>query len=206
MAFGDNFVKAFGKPDPSLPQAMHFTNGAAQVIWKQFKRIGAGGFKDRFLHLFCEGLEELQPCLDAWSFLVPPGHADRMIIGRNAYGAILVLEDGNYPGKEQVHVLDPTTVTYWTDPNFTLMSVIERRLPKDELRNFLDDGLYRKWVQKNKVRPEMQDILGLKQPLPLGGTMELDNVQLENIVEYYESSAPIYAKAFAGLKKSKKKK
>ena len=35
-----------------------------------------------------------------------------MILGRNAYGAILVLDNANDPMEQRVRILDPFTVTY----------------------------------------------------------------------------------------------
>jgi hypothetical protein len=42
-------------------------------------------------------------------------------------------------------------------------------------------------------------VLGIKVPKGLGGKLELDNLQLDGIVDYYQSTGPIYAKAFAKL-------
>lgn len=106
----DSFSKALGDASPKVPPALAFTR--YNPSWDLIKsEIGAGWFLDRFVYLFGDGLEPLKACLDAWSFVVPP-HADRKIIGRNAYGAILVLEDGEDLDKESVHVLDPVNVDY----------------------------------------------------------------------------------------------
>jgi hypothetical protein len=89
-AVGEAFVKAFGKPDPATPNGVTFSMPGLQGSWESLhKEIGSGWYRDGFLYLFGEGLDALKPCLEAWSFLVPPCD-DRVIIGRNAYGAILV--------------------------------------------------------------------------------------------------------------------
>src|SRR5262245_15100927 len=196
---GDKFKNAFGKADPPAPNGLKFENSSAQRMWDNFhQEIGSGWFKRQFLYLFGEGLETLMPCLEAWSFLVPP-HPDRMIIGRNAYGALLVLENGNTMGAGKVFVLDPFLVTWWGDPNHDLVGLIGRWLPNNSLGTFLDDGTYKKWCKANDAALELEDVLGFKTPKGLGGKVEVDNLQLNGIVDYYQSTGPVYAKAFAKL-------
>lgn len=162
------------------------------------QEIGAGWFYNRFLYLFGEGLEALQPCLDAWSFVVPPGHPDRKILGRNGYGAILVLENGNTLNQGSIHLLDPLNVRYWTDPNITLVTLCGNHLPKRRIPKFLDADAYDEWIAANAdVELELEDILGVKVPLSLGGELTVDNLQLDGIVEYYQATGPIYANALA---------
>jgi len=172
------------------------------VHWERLhEQVGSGWFRDGFLYLFGERLEALRACLDAWSFLVPPC-SDRVIVGRNAYGAILVLDNPSTPALEMVHVLDPVTVTFTGDKTIQLVSLIGRALPENELRTFLDDGAYRAWLRENGVsRLGPDDILGVKVPTVLGGALVSSNLQLEDIGTYYQTTAPIYADAFAKLKK-----
>src|SRR5262249_60011919 len=117
----ERFKGALGSPTQEVPSGMTFSSRGQQMIWDSLG-IPAGWYKGRFLYLFGQELAQFQPCLDAWSFIVPPGHPDRMIIGRNAYGALLVLEDGNKPGAEHVYMLDPFLVAYTTSPDLTLSS------------------------------------------------------------------------------------
>jgi hypothetical protein len=198
----DAWSKVCGKPDPAVAPGLRFTTRSPQ--WEVVRdEIGAGWFMNRFLYLFGEELEQFRPCLDAWSFVVPPGHPDRMIIGRNAYGALLVLENGNDISKESVHLLDPLNVQYWTHPEIVLVNLFGNYIPRGRLPNFLDHDAYDQWLAENgNVELEPQDILGVKKPLPLGGELEPGNLQLENIVEYYQTTGPIYAKAFASLRGS----
>jgi hypothetical protein len=202
MSFvGDKFLKAFGKAEPEAPNGLKFTNSGARQLWDGLhKEIGSGWFRGGFLYLFGEGLEALQPCLDAWSFLVQP-HPDRMIIGRNGYGTLLVLENGNTMGAGRVFVLDPYLVTYWGHPSLDLISLIGRWLPNNSLGTFLEDGAYKDWCKANKAALDLEDVLGFKLAKGLGGKVEAANLSLEGIVEYYESTGPIYAKAFADLAK-----
>jgi hypothetical protein len=197
----EEFINTIGRPDPATPNGLHFSGAWFQRKWDQLHPlIGSGWFVDGFLYLFGEGLADLSACLEAWSFLVPP-HDDRVIVGRNAYGAILVLENPSTAGSQRVCVLDPWTVTYYGDENLNFTSLIARALPQRELVEFLDDRAYRQWRQQNQVaRLGLDDVLGIKVPKPLGGKLEASNLQLDGIVDYYKTTGPIYAEAFAKLK------
>jgi hypothetical protein len=144
------------------------------------------------------GPEQFRPCLDAWAFIVPPNHPDRTIIAKNAYGALLVLENGNDSEKQSVHLLDPVNVQHWTNPQMVFLNLFGAYLPQKLVPQFLDHDAYDEWLSQNgNVEIEAHDILGIKTPLPLGGELEPANLQLENIIDYYKTTGPIYAKAFA---------
>jgi hypothetical protein len=197
-ALSDAFRSACGTPNPSVaPEKYHFSRVATQVTWDHVivKELGAGWFMDRFLYLFGEGLKSLLPCVEAWSFAAAP-NADRAVIGKNAYGALLVLEHGNDPNEVDMYVLDPLRVQYWTNPNMGFVNTFGHYLPERKVPGFLDDEVYREWLENNRVDIDLLDILAIKKPLSLGGTMTLDNFQLENIVDYYRTTGPVYAKAF----------
>jgi hypothetical protein len=198
---GDAFIAAFGRPSPATPQGLPFTASFRQILWESIhEEIGSGFFRDRFLYLFGQGLESLRPCLKAWSFLVPPAGAAGMILGRNAYGALLVLENPDETGRtSRVHVLDPIAVRYWSDPDLAFGNLIGYWLAQGALSEFLDDSLYQHWRKRNKRYLAPDKILGIKVPPPLGGEIVLQNFQEEEIVSYYRSTAPIYAKAFAKM-------
>jgi hypothetical protein len=68
---------------------------------------------------------------------------------------------------------------------------------------FLDRGAYDAGRVRHGVdRLGPEDILAPTIPEGLGGALVPDNLQLENVVEYYRSTAPIYAEAFALLRPS----
>ncbi len=199
-AVGEAFIKAIGKPDPSANNGVRFSRPSFHAAWSALQpEVGAGWYLNRFLYLFGEELAALEPCLDAWSFLVPP-NPDRMIVGRNAYGMLLVVENASTAGADRVFVLDPTQVVYWTEPDLGWGNLLGYWMANRKIPGFFDTGLYDTWVKENDAYPEVEDILGLKAPLPLGGKLETSNVQLENIIEYYQSTAPVYAKALEQLK------
>ena len=198
---GKAFKSAFGKPDPEAPNGVLFTSSGLADEWSTLRReIRSGWFQDRFLYLFGDGLMALLPCLDAWSFVVPPNR-DRIVLGRNAHGALLVLDDAN-SGQGTVHVLDPFRVVYWTDPNLALMNLIARWLPEDRIPHFRDDRVYRQWQTQTDALLDGDEMLAPRTPEGLDGTLSLANLQPEPIVEYYETTGPIYAKAFAKMGRS----
>jgi hypothetical protein len=97
-------------------------------------------------------------------------------------------------------VLDPFTVTYETRPNLLFRNLIGRWLPQGLLAGFLDDRAYRQWLAENEAGTvDLDEVLGIKIPQPLGGELVTSNMQLDNIADYYRTTAPIYAQAFAPL-------
>ena len=187
------FSAAFGRPDPAVPPGLEFTSGFHERVWRlSADKIGAGWFRNRFLYLFGGGLEPLNACLEAWSFLVGPA-ADRMIVGRNGYGAIAFVDGAN--GKSpRLYVVDPVTVDVLSEPGLDLWRFIGRYLPENLIPQFLDDELHRRFVNEHHLFLELDLALAIKVPLPLGGKLELDNFSVENIVDYYQSTAKIYEK------------
>jgi hypothetical protein len=197
---GAAFVKAMGRPDPPTASGLKFA--AAKVgarLWERLHpEIGAGYYRDRFLFLFGEGLTALRPCLDAWSFLLPADVAQNMIIGRNAYGALLVLENpDNFGPAARISVLDPLAVRYRRYADLDFVGLIGYWLPENELPQFLDQSVYDDWRRQTGSILGPRQILAPKTPLGMGGAMELGNFQVEDIVSYYQTTAPIYQKAFA---------
>jgi hypothetical protein len=198
------FIEGIGKPDPATPNGLRFKSPVYDELWLDtHAEIGSGWYLNRFLYLFGEGVEKLQPCLDAWSFVVPPNHPDRIILGRNAYGAILVLENGN-SADASVLMLDPLLVDYWSDPRIGFENMLGRWLPQKEIPHFLDKDLYDAWVIGHGRHLGDDTILAAKTPLSLGGEMEPENFQEEPIIDYYRTTAPIYEKALEKIKKGRK--
>lgn len=196
MTMQDAFVSRFGKPDPPAPGGVRFSGIGAQMMWEEIEAgIGAGWFMNRFLYLFGTGLDALNPCLEAWSFLLD-GQKERVIVGRNAYGALLVMEEPSEKGMmSPVRVLDPLQVRYWGDPNLAIGSLIGTWLPENLIPGFLDTALYDAAVKAAGIEMPLDEGLMIKQPLSLGGTIAADNFQVEDVVEYYKTTGPIYAKA-----------
>ncbi|HEX8108828.1 MAG TPA: hypothetical protein VF516_13945 [Kofleriaceae bacterium] len=199
-AGGEAFVAALGRPDPAGPPGLSFPNPVDQETWDYlYPEVGAGYYLNRFLYLFGANLSSLEPCLQAWSFLLPTDGA-RVILGRNAYGALLILENANLSGtKSRVYVLDPIGVVYRRNPQAALENLFGYWLPNKALPNFFNSGIYDTWVAGSGRYLADDEILGIKVPLGLGGSLALDNFQPEPIVRYYQTTGPIYAKAFAQM-------
>ena len=89
----------FGKGDQGPEQRIRFARMLDEMMNKElFTEFGCGRFQDGFLHLFSQDLDVLDPLLETWSFLLPEAEGRRKVIGRNAYGALLILEDFDTKG------------------------------------------------------------------------------------------------------------
>lgn len=198
---GEAFLARFGKPDPAVDPELIFSNPIDAKFWRDMHaEIGSGWYLDRFICLFSQGLEDLQPCLDAWSFLMETG-PERKVIGRNAYGALLIAEDPSSKGYAcPVSLLDPLTLRYWKHPNLVFVNLLGRWLPDARLPGFLDTTLYEAWHKVTGDYLELKEILAIKVPLALGGSLDANNFQIEEIANYYRTTGPIYEEA---LKKKK---
>jgi hypothetical protein len=193
------FIKTLGKPSPAAASGLHFRDDLKAELWEDiYQEIGAGWFLDRFVYLFGVGLEAAKACLDAWSFCVPPAGYDRVILGRNAHGALLVMED-QPNGYESIHILDPLHVTWWSEPQIAFVNLLGAWLPEKRLPHFLDDSVYRKLVARHGALPD-GFIFAPITPLGLGGTHSPDNYQPEELITYYTTTGPIYARAKKGKK------
>jgi len=197
-AVGEQFQKNMGRPDPATECAIEFKSEFAQMSWGAYKdELGAGWFKNRFFYWFGPGLEELKQCLEAWSFLVPP-KSDRVILGRNAYGAIVFVDDMDTGVNGNVWVLDPLTVGLYHDRGMLLEAFLFRYLRDGQgVGKLLDDSVYSEFVQKGRLYLDQTRCLGINLALSLGGEMALDNFAVHNIYDYYKEMGAIYA---GGLK------
>ncbi|MEM7574082.1 MAG: hypothetical protein AAF433_14335 [Bacteroidota bacterium] len=196
MSYGPQvFVDKFGPPEPLLANGIHFSEEWANMLWEGVvQEVGTGYFMDQFLCLFGEGIREFDPLIESWAFLLPD-EKERWVIGKNAYGALLLLEDPTVEGTMGlVGLLDPLTVSYQQDNQLDLMGLVGNWLPQERQPKFLDDNIYQEWRSQGSQELESQQILAIKQPLSLEGKMELANFQVENIFDYYQSTAEIYKK------------
>jgi hypothetical protein len=197
------FRKQMGKPSPAAPSGLSFISLAMQDTWEDLhKTIGAGWYQDGFAYLFGEGLDAFLPCLEAWSF-VAPKIKNPMILGRNAYGALLVVLDSS-SSNPRLALLDPTRITWWTDPSLTLGSLIGRFIPQGSLPHFFEREPYQAWRRAGGRRLEVKEMLAPRTAVALGGTMSPDNFQIADVVTYYQASGPVYAKTLRALERKKK--
>lgn len=202
ITVGGEFIKKLGKPNPKVPVALKFKYLGRQATWELVQEeTGAGWYMGSFLYFFGEDCKKLTACLNEWSFLMKGTTTDRLIIGRNAYGAILVLENANK--SDYIGLLDPLHVNYYTNKDCWFTSAL-LTWNFEKADSFFDTSVYVAWLKKNKRMLRPNEILAIKTPLSLGGKMELDNFQVENIFDYYKSCAPIYKKALDRIKSNKK--
>jgi hypothetical protein len=191
------FSATFGAPQPRV-KPLSFPDRPAIHVWTHYAPIvGSGWFRDRFLCLFGEMLQPLNACLDAWSFLVPK-RAERLIVGRNAHGAIAFVDD-LATAAPRLYVVDPLNVDLLSDVDLNLFTFIDQYLPENRIPTLTDDRIYRQWRDKG-VELGDDEILAIDVPLTLGGKAQLDNFHVENILEHYRATGPIYAKGFAKRK------
>jgi hypothetical protein len=186
------FVTAFGKPKPRA-KPMRFPHETMQTLWEFIHReIGAGYFRDGFLYLFGEYVDELAPCLEAWSFLLPP-MKQPVVLGHNAYGALLVMPDTT-KDNPRIGILDPNRVSWNHHADLDLGGLLGAWLPAGMLRTFTDDAHYRALRARGLDRLPEGVILAPKTAIALGGDDDVDNLWPQEIVTYYEVTGPVYRK------------
>lgn len=195
MGVQDDFVRSFGAPDEEATP-LQFSERFVEEDWQErHARTGAGWFLGRFFFLLGEGLERLTPCLEAWSFLLPPAE-ERRILGYNAYGTLLVMDDEEQDGLvAAVRMIDPLNVIAWSDPECVYTTLLNHWLADRALPNFFDTSVYLEWLEGAGRFLADDEILGINAPVPLGGEMTLANFTPMNIVDYYLATGPVYAKA-----------
>ena len=195
----DDFVRSFGAPDERATP-LQFSERFVVDDWQErHARTGAGWFLGRFFFLLGEGLERLTPCLEAWSFLLPPAN-DRRILGYNAYGAILIMDDEEQDGLvATVRMIDPLNVIVWSNSECVYTTLLNYWLADRALPHFFDTSVYLRWLEQSHRFLADDEILGINAPVSLGGEMTLANFTPMNIVDYYRATGPVYAKAHGQL-------
>lgn len=192
------FCEALGAPVIAATPMQFRSAYLNDVMSRQISQIGAGWFLGRMFYLLGDGMQRLEPCVRAWSFLLPPSLSDWVIIGYNVYGQILLLDqDGERGAMSPVGMLDPLTVSYVSDPELDVAALLAHWLPQRRLPGFLDTSVYEQFLTTSQGLLEDDEMLGIEQALPLGGEMTLENFSEIGIVDYYEAVAPVYAKAYA---------
>jgi hypothetical protein len=197
-AVKDAFEQAIGVPMSTSELGFRFSMEWDQVVLDDLvAEIGAGVFKDGFLFLLGEEIETASEYLKYWAFLFDDDK-QRKVIGMNAYGSLLVVEDEEDEGTmAPVGYVDVLNCRYVKDENLDFIGLFGNWLPNDKLELFLDDSVYKTFVSGNGALPA-GEILGIKVPISLGGKMEIDNFQAEPVEAYYESITAIYKNAMNG--------
>ena len=194
MLVVEKFLAGLGHADPELNRGFSFEGHNLAFFWDElYGKIKAGWFLNRYLCLFGEGVRDFDICLNHWSFLIPDDNKDRWVIGRNAYGALVVIEEPlKFADVSKIGILDTLTVSYKTSENMTFMNLISYWLPKRHLQPFMSDDLYQTWQKIENQYLQHDQILAIKTPLSLQGEMKIENFQIENIFQYFKSTGLIY--------------
>jgi hypothetical protein len=191
----DPFHEAFGPPS-IRDEPMHFMSPFLEhLMSERLETIGSGWFLGRFFYLFGKGAEQFTSCLDAWAFLVPPGR-NWTLIGYNAYGVLLVLDESEDRTVETpVGLLDPLTVTFLEPPGLALWGLLGVWMPQRQPSQFFDTGVYEDFLKSSGRLLEDDEILGIRRAVPLGGELNLENFTPIRMIDYYRATAPVYAEA-----------
>lgn len=196
------FLSGLGSVELAQAHRMQFTEPFDQMLWNSiYQEIGAGFYKNRFYQLFSAELSAYDDLLKLWHFALPYGSTFK-VIGRNAYGALLLLENVETKGTAApVRLLNPIVPAYWGDDHCVLMNCIGHWLPQQKIPGFSDSVFYNAYYKVVQKYLDQDEILAIKIPLALGGNIQADNFQPENIFDYYRSAASIYEKIFTKSKK-----
>lgn len=192
---GEAFIQAYGMPDPSVPCRLRFTRPWDQELMNALlAEFGSGHYRDGFFSLLGEDLVSADALLESWRFILPD-EVPRLVVGRNAYGVLLVIEDLEKDGsRSQLCVLDPIRVSYHRDENWRLLNGLVTWLPT-HYPNFMNDAIYRAHRAEGGERLRANEILAIKAPTSLGGAFAPDNFQVEDMFTYFAQTAVIYQEA-----------
>ena len=137
------FTHHLGRPDPAVPPGDFFADKFDKSLWRMmYDEVGAGWYLDGFLYLFGAELPLLNPALEAWAPFLEAG-TERTVIGRNAYGMLLVAESTTDEGTDApIGLLDPAAGTYTTFEGLDFASLLSDWLPQDLLPGFLQPEPY----------------------------------------------------------------
>jgi TPR repeat protein len=155
----------------------------------------AGRYRDGFVSLLGADVTSLQGCLEAWSWLLP-GDAPRTVIGRNAYGALLVVEGTELQAYgARFTVIDPTMGWCWTHPRAEVPR-LGHYLRESWLPFFVDDTVYAAWRAAGAPTLAADEALAIVTPRPCGGAMRLENFRVENVVRMHRRVASLLRASF----------
>ena len=92
-AISEAFLSTVGKPNLLTDLGFKFSMEWDQIVLDDlYQEIGAGIFQNDFLHLLGSNISELDLLLENWNFLFNDD-ANRRVIGRNAHGSLLIIEN-----------------------------------------------------------------------------------------------------------------
>lgn len=194
---GEAFLKKVGPSNPNKELGFKFSMEWDQIVLDDiFEEIGAGVYHNGFLHFLGTDVSPLNDILKYWSFLFGD-NKDRKVIGRNAHGSLLIIENESEEGTvAPVGYLDLLNCQYVKNENLDFIGLIGNWIPNNRLTNLLESSIYESFINDGKIIQE-DEIIAIKVPVPLGGKLEKDNFKIENIFEYHSSISKIYQKSIS---------
>jgi hypothetical protein len=191
------YARILGPPDPRLPSGLKLVSASDRAYWRLvYRDVGAGWYWDRFLFLFGAGVEELRGCLAAWSPLC--GEDDeRVVLGRNAYGAILFIDRAGRNASSRMRILDPFQLTCSSKDGENLQELFADVIPNNRYPAFFSNRLYEVWRKREGLGLAEDEILAPRRPEDEGGKWELANLAPEGLRAFFERTATDWAPAIA---------
>lgn len=198
-------AKVLGPPSPAVPTRLTFGDSFTQARWRAFHReVGSGWYWDGFLCLFGEGVERLDRCLTAWGAVVGKPRP-RVVLGRNAHGAILVMDDAEKIDHPRLRILDPFETTWGGSSPEALQELFGQTIPYNGFPAFFSNRLYRIWREREGRALGPDEILAPRVPEDAGGRWEIDNLVVEDVFQFYERTAGEWADVLANAGRRKKR-
>jgi hypothetical protein len=199
------YAQVLRSPDPALPPGLNLLTGVQKAYWKLEHRVGgAGWYWDRFLFLFGKGVGELDRCLRAWAPLAGEDN-ERILVGRNAYGAILVLDQARLNSTSKIRILDPFQLSYAGRDRTSFGDLFSTVIPDNTFPSFFSDRLYGIWRKREARLLGDNEILAPRVPEDAGGKWEIDNLAPEDLFAFYERTAVEWAPLLAAAARKRKK-
>jgi hypothetical protein len=198
-------AQVLGPPSPRVPTTLQFSDSFTQTRWRRYHReVGSGWYWDGFLCLFGEGVERLDRCLTAWGPVVGKPRP-RLVLGRNAYGAILVIDDVEKLDHPRLRILDPFETTWGGCTGEALMELFGKVIPNNEFPAFFSNRLYQGWREREGRTLGPDEILTPRVPEDAGGQWEINNLVVEDVFQFYERTAVEWSDTLTKAGRRKKK-
>ncbi len=157
----ERFTKAFGQPATPAPTHIELEDPNAQKEWAFLYGIsGAGWYKNGFVFLFGDRLLDLHPTLDQLADLWPDNSTPRTLIGKNAYGDLLVAENLREAGFDApVMLVHAAERQLYFEPDWTFLKAIGELLPSMDFAFFLKQDRWFAWLETEQPKPTLEECI-----------------------------------------------
>lgn len=187
----ERFVQAYGGPSTPAPTHLSIKEAADQQDWEAvYATIGGGWFRNGFLYLFGERLQELDALLEPMAHLWPQGQPELSIFGKNAYGDLLIVEAFSERGFEAPVVLfEAEKKLLHRNPAWNFLTVIGEQLPSMEFAFFLQQDHWYTWLENEQLKPKIDECIITK---PIDS--EKEGLQ-KGLLQYYLTDKEVVLEA-----------